>query len=413
MQIKDIHLPSNIEKALKEQSIFALTDIQQKAIPLIQKGEDVVGISQTGTGKTLAFLIPIIQKLDVNNLSTQALIVVPTRELAVQIKKEGQKLCKYNKGIHFLAIYGGADINQQIFAFKKKPQVVIGTAGRLLDHIRRHTLKLNELKFLVLDEADEMFNMGFRKDIIKIIEKAPQTRQTLLFSATMNDEVLDLSKNYMLEPKNIEIGKKNESLKNITQTYFLVPKDKKKKALHSLFIELERAKTLIFCNTKKMVGGVQSYLEKMGYPVLVLHGDMPQSQRNQVMQTFRGTRSDILITTDVAARGIDVKNIKSVINFDLPPNKEQYLHRMGRTGRAGEDGNVFTILDSKEQETKLLEVVKSTNSKISLGFLQLKNLDEEKSKTSKSSQGFSKPVARHNTKRKRSPFLAKNKKLKH
>ena len=411
MQIKDLHLSSDIENALKEQAIFTATEIQQKAIPIIQSGADVVGISQTGTGKTLAFLIPIIQKLDAKSASTQALIIVPTRELAVQIKKEGQKLCKYKKGIHFLAVYGGADINQQIFAFKKKPQVVIGTAGRILDHIRRHTLKLNDLKFLVLDEADEMFNMGFRKDIIKIIEKAPQTRQTLLFSATMNDEVLDLSKNYMIEPKNIEIGRKNESLKNITQTYFLVPKDKKKKALHSLLIELERAKTLIFCNTKKMVGGVQSYLEKMGYMVLVLHGDMPQSQRNQVMQTFRGTRADILITTDVAARGIDVKNIKSVINFDLPPNKEQYLHRMGRTGRAGEDGNVFTILDSKEQENKLLEMVKSTNSQISLGFLQLTNLNEEKAKTSRASQNFAKPIiARRNIKRKKSPFAQKNKK---
>lgn len=378
MSFTEMNLITELKQALKQKKFLKPTEIQEKSIPIILKGEDVVGLSQTGTGKTLAFVLPILQKIDKEDSSIQAIILCPTRELAQQIRQEIKQYSTNLKYIRSVAVYGGADIKQQIFSLKRRPNIVIGTPGRVIDHIKRHTLKLQNVKTLVLDEADEMFNMGFRKDIITIIEKTPESRQTLLFSATMNDEVADLSYQYMKEPKTIKVGTQNTTLNTISQTYFLVPKDKKKKALHSLLRELERGRTLIFCNTKSMVGMVQSYMEKMGYRPAVLHGDMPQSQRTRVMNEYKSGKVEILITTDVAARGIDVNDIMHVVNFDLPQNLENYIHRIGRTGRAGKQGYAWTILNSDDQEKKLKQIEKMIKSKITLKRLQLENIDEIK-----------------------------------
>lgn len=377
MTFNEFNIDENLKTMLKNRGFTQPTEIQEKAIPLMLDGHDVVGLSQTGTGKTLAFVLPILQNLDENETGVQALVLAPTRELAQQTKKEVQIESAGKKFVKSVAVYGGADINQQIFALKKRPQVVVGTPGRVLDHLRRHTLKLKNLKFFVLDEADEMFNMGFRADILKIMEKLPENHQTFLFSATMNDEVLDLAKNFMKNPKQILVGAKNSTTDTITQTYFLVPKDKKKKAFHALLSEIESGKTLVFCNTKKMVGIVQSYIEKFGFKIAVLHGDMPQSQRNEVMKGFKSGKYQILVTTDVASRGIDAPGILNVVNFDFPENLENYVHRIGRCGRAGNRGFAYSILNSPEQEKKLFEVAKKLKCKINLGFVKLSNLDED------------------------------------
>lgn len=376
MKFSELNLSSELLKMLEERNFVETTQIQEKAIPLLLDGKDVVGLSQTGTGKTLAFSLPILEKIDEDEEGLLCLVLCPTRELASQIKKEFHLSSKYKKFIKSVAVYGGADIKQQIFDLKKKPQIVVGTPGRILDHIKRHTLKLKTVKMLVLDEADEMFNMGFRKDILEILKHVPGNRQTMLFSATMNDEVLVLSKDYMNEPVSITVGEKNSTLDTISQTYFLVPKDKKKKALHSLLSDLPAGKTLIFCNTKNMVGVVQSYLEKMRFKVAVLHGDMPQSQRNQVMKNFKAGKIDILVTTDVAARGIDVEKVLHVVNFDLPQNLEYYVHRIGRCGRAGNKGFAWTILNSKDQEKKIFDLKKKLKCEIKLSFLKLSNIEE-------------------------------------
>ena len=280
----DLSLSAKMLDTLAERNFNTPTEIQVQAIPLLKQNKDLIGLSQTGTGKTFAFLIPLIEKIEPDNNNLQALILCPTRELCLQITKEAKMLAQNFKHIRVVAVYGGADINGQIFALKRKANIIVGTPGRVLDHIRRHTIKLLNINTVVLDEADEMLNMGFRKDIETILAKTPESRQTVCFSATMNDEIMGLIKTHMKEPEQIKIGKTNTALSNIEQTYFVVPKDKKKKALHSLLCEIPEGKTLIFCNTKKMVGGVQSYLEKMGYQVSVLHGDMQQSLRTKIMR---------------------------------------------------------------------------------------------------------------------------------
>lgn len=398
MEFREMNLIEPIQKVLKQKKFAKPTEIQEKAIPVIMEGKDVVGLSQTGTGKTLAFVLPILQKIDKDDQSIQAIILCPTRELVLQIRQEIKEYSVNLKHIRSVAVYGGADIKQQIFSLKRRPNIVIGTPGRIIDHLKRHTLKLQNVKTLVLDEADEMFNMGFRKDIITIIGKTPTDRQTLLFSATMNDEVMDISSSYMIAPQTIKVGTQNTTLDTITQTYFLVPKDKKKKALHSLLRELERGRTLIFCNTKSMVGMVQSYLEKMGYRPAVLHGDMPQSQRTRVMNEYKSGKVDILITTDVSARGIDVQDIMHVVNFDLPQNLENYIHRIGRTGRAGKQGYAWTILNSEDQQQKLKQIEKMTKSKIKLQRLQLDNIDEIKPENKFEGRDNRRSFSRKNTK---------------
>ena len=360
---ENLAIDSSLVSNLHSMGFDAPTEIQSQAIPLLNQKKDLVGLSQTGTGKTLAFLLPIINSMQDESYA-QALVLCPTRELAEQILLEARKVTPKHNPTKAVAIFGGADIARQIYALKRGANLVIGTPGRILDHIKRKTLKLGLLSSIVLDEADEMLNMGFRPDIEEILSATPNERQTIMFSATMSPDIMALTKKYMRAPTTITVGTPNSTISNINQSYFICPKDKKKRTLHALLQVLPRGKTLIFCNTKKMVDSVQVYLQKMGYMALALHGDMPQPVRRRVMNEYKSDLNSILITTDIAARGIDVKDIISVINFDLPQNNEYYIHRVGRTGRAGKNGNAYTLLNSPEQVVALKEIEKKTKSRI-------------------------------------------------
>ena len=366
-------LDNNILRAIADQGFSEPSVIQSKAIPIILSGVDVVGLSQTGTGKTLAFIAPMLQKMTMDSY-LQAIVLCPTRELAQQILVEVRKFATYLPHVRAVAVYGGADIQRQIYALKRGANIVIGTPGRVIDHINRHTMRLDNVHFAVLDEADEMLNMGFRADMEQILSNTPKNRQTIMFSATMSNDIRALANKFMRNAVEIKVGEQNTTISTVKQTYFITPKDKKKRALHALLMELPRGKTLVFCNTKTMVDGVQSYLQKMGYDALALHGDMPQPVRKRVLQEYRDNNGGIMVTTDIAARGIDVQDILHVVNFDLPQNKEYYIHRVGRTGRAGKTGNAWTLLNTPAQVDDLRQIEKSTKSTILQGNLSLDGL---------------------------------------
>ena len=364
-----------ILQAIEEQGFEKPSTIQTKAIPEVLGGRDVLGLSQTGTGKTLAFVAPIIQNMDEDRYP-QAIVLCPTRELAQQILLEVRKFAKHLPHIRAVAVYGGADMQRQIYSLKRGANIIVGTPGRVIDHINRRTIKLDGIKYVVLDEADEMLNMGFRQDMEEILSKTPIERQTTMFSATMSKDIKALVGKFMRVPTEIQVGEQNATISTIKQTFFVTPKDKKKRALHSLLLELPRGKTIIFCNTKTMVDGVQAYLNKKGYEVSAIHGDMPQPVRKRVLNEYKQGLSDILVTTDVSARGIDVQDIMHVINFDLPQNKEYYVHRVGRTGRAGKAGNAWTLLNTRDQIKDLQEIEKATKSTITQGTLSLDGIAE-------------------------------------
>ena len=360
---ENLKLEPQIVASLHSVGFDSPTEIQERAIPALLNKSDLVGLSQTGTGKTLAFLLPIIQDMQ-DETYPQALVLCPTRELAEQILLEARKITPKSNPTRALAIFGGVDMQRQIYALKRGANLIIGTPGRVLDHIKRKTLKLGLIRTIVLDEADEMLNMGFRADIESILSFTPTDRQTIMFSATMSPDIMSLTRKYMHSPKTIQVGTPNSTISSIKQSYLICPKDKKKRTLNSLLRVLPRGRTLVFCNTKKMVDSVQLYLNKQGFSCLALHGDMPQPVRRRVMNEYKLTPGSILVTTDVAARGIDVADIISVINFDLPQNNEYYIHRVGRTGRAGKNGNAYTLLNSPDQVTALHEIEKKTKSKI-------------------------------------------------
>ncbi len=366
---KNLGLKPEVLRAIENQGFSTPTEIQQKTIPLSLEGQDLVGLSYTGSGKTLAYVAPILSKIT-EDRSVQALIMCPTRELAEQILLEVRKYAQYLPYVKATAVFGGTDMQRQIYSLKRGANVVIGTPGRIKDHISRRTLKLGEVKFVVLDEADEMLNMGFRPDMEYILGLTPQERQTLMFSATMSPDILSITKKFMQKPTKVTVGIENATISTVKQTYYIVPKEKKKRALSLLLTELPRGRTIVFCNTKVMVDGVQLYLNKLGYNALALHGDMPQSVRRRTLREFKQDEGRLIVTTDVAARGIDVQDILHVINFDLPQNKEYYVHRVGRTGRAGKSGFAWTLLNTKEQIKDLNEIEKKTNSKILLGTLE-------------------------------------------
>lgn len=373
---KDLGLSEHIVNVLYSLDFTTPTEVQARAIPLIIEGKDVVGLSQTGTGKTFAFALPMIEATEPAKY-VQSLVLCPTRELAEQILSEVKKITSKIEGVRAVAVYGGADMQRQIYNLKRGANIVIGTPGRVLDHIKRKTLKLGLINRVVLDEADEMLNMGFRADIEEILRNTPTERQTIMFSATMSKDILALTKKYMLTPTTLQIGSPNTTIASVKQSYFVCQKDKKKRALHALLSELPRGRTIIFCNTKKMVDSVQLYLKKMGFMALALHGDMPQSVRKRVMNEYKEELNNLLVTTDVAARGIDVKDIMHVINFDLPQNNEYYIHRVGRTGRAGKTGNAYTLLNTPEQIEEIREIEKKTNSRITASTLALNGFATE------------------------------------
>lgn len=363
LKFEEMNLSYDIVRAVKDMGFEEATPIQSQAISVIMEGKDIIGQSQTGTGKTAAFGLPCLEMLDPDNKGLQALILCPTRELAIQVSEEFRKFLKYKENIKVLPIYGGQPIDRQITALKKGVQVIIGTPGRVMDHMRRHTIKMNSVKYVVLDEADEMLDMGFRDDIETIMLKVPEERQTVMFSATMSQDILDLSRRYMTNPEYIKITRKELTVPSIEQAYFDVKEKTKPDALCRIIDMYNPKLSIVFCNTKKRVDEVVEQLQGRGYFAEALHGDLKQPQRDKVMQKFRNGTIEILVATDVAARGIDVDDVDIVFNYDVPQDDEYYVHRIGRTGRAGRSGKAFTFCVGKEIY-KLRDIMRYTNTKI-------------------------------------------------
>jgi len=365
LSFKDLNLSNEVQKAITDMGFEEATPIQSQSISHILDGKDLIGQAQTGTGKTCAFGIPAIEMIQPEIESIQVLVLCPTRELAIQSSEELKNLIKYKDGIRILPVYGGQPIDRQIMALKKRPQIIIGTPGRVMDHMRRRTLKLENLKMIVLDEADEMLNMGFREDIDTILEKVPGERQTILFSATMSKEILDITKKYQKNPIHIKVTHKELTVSNIEQYYLEVKEAAKLEVLARLIDTNEFKLSLVFCNTKRKVDELKTSLQSRGFAAEALHGDMRQEQRDKVMTMFRKGNIDILIATDVAARGIDVDDVEAVFNYDLPNDEEYYVHRIGRTGRAGRAGKAYTFIAGREIY-KLKDIQRYTKSNISL-----------------------------------------------
>jgi len=363
----DFEISDEIKRAVADMGFTTPTHIQVQGIPAVLSGRDVIGHSQTGTGKTAAFGIPAIERMDTPKKGkTQVLILCPTRELAQQVAAQMRTFAKYKKGIGIVCVYGGQNIELQFAALRKGCDIVIGTPGRIMDHLRRKTLKLADLKLIILDEADEMLNMGFREDIETVLKKVPDERQTLLFSATMSPEIMAITKNYQTEPVLIKVAKQNMVLPNIKQYLYDIPRGTKLEVLCRLIDYYNPKRSMIFCNTKKMVDELADKLRNRGYFAETLHGDMKQHARNAVMDSFKRGRVDILIATDVAARGLDIDHVEYVINFDLPADMEFYVHRIGRTGRAGRSGTSLTLITGNKDFGAVKQLEKFTKQTLEL-----------------------------------------------
>jgi ATP-dependent RNA helicase DeaD len=343
----DFGLEARILKAVTELGFEEPTPIQLKAIPVALEGRDLIGQAQTGTGKTAAFGLPIIQRINGTSDKLSALILTPTRELAIQVAEEIGKLSRY-KGVRTLPIYGGQEIGRQIRALKKHPHIVVGTPGRLLDHINRKTIRLDDVSVVVLDEADEMLDMGFLEDIQTILGQLPEDRQTMLFSATMPPNIQKLAEQFLRDPEHVSVVPKQVTVPQIAQAYFEVPERQKFETLSRLLDMESPELAIVFGRTKRRVDELSEALQKRGYSADGLHGDLSQNQRDAVMRKFRDGSIDVLVATDVAARGLDVSGVTHVINFDLPQDPESYVHRIGRTGRAGREGVAWTFVTPRE-----------------------------------------------------------------
>ena len=379
LKFEDLNLSPWIMRAVTDMGFEEATPIQSQAIPIIKNGHDMIGQSQTGTGKTASFGIPCLEMIDPEDRKLQSLILCPTRELAIQVSEEFRKLLKFKDNIRVLPIYGGQPIDRQILALKKGAQVIIGTPGRVMDHMRRRTLKMETVKQVILDEADEMLDMGFREDIEFILTKTPDERQTIMFSATMSDEVLSLAKKFMNNPEYLKISRKELTVPKIEQVYFDVKEKDKLEALCRLIDVYDPKLSIVFCNTKKRVDDLVEQLLGRGYFADGLHGDLKQAQRDRVMQKFRSGAIELLVATDVAARGIDVDDVDIVFNYDIPQDEEYYVHRIGRTGRAGRSGKAFTFCVGKDIY-KLRDIMTYAKTKISQQKLPTIS-DIEKTKT--------------------------------
>ena len=363
MLFSELNLKAEIVTALSEKGFTEPTEIQARCIPPIMEGKDIVGRSQTGSGKTFAFGLPAINRIDMSKEGVQALALCPTRELAMQVAEEIQKAVTHLPGCNVAAVYGGAGMESQIKALKTA-KIVVATPGRLMDHMKRRNLNPSTITYVVLDECDEMLDMGFRDDIEKILERVTSERQTVMFSATMPGPIRALAKTYMKELEFIELCAPNSTLTEIQQTYIKTEFGRKLPALIQLFKNYPVRSAVVFCNTKRMTEEVCIQLKKNDIHALMLNGDMQQSARKKVMDDIKSHKANLLVATDVAARGIDIDDINYVVNFDLPGDVEYYIHRIGRTGRAGKSGNAVTIIDSREDMIMLNYYMKESNSNI-------------------------------------------------
>lgn len=349
IKYSESNIDTRIIKAVTEMGFDIMTPIQSQAIPVMIEGRDVIGQAQTGTGKTAAFGIPVLQSVNPKERSVQAVILCPTRELAIQAANEMRRFSKYMQQIKIVPVYGGADISAQIKLIRSGAQIVVGTPGRVMDHMRRHTLKMENVKVVVLDEADEMLNMGFREDMETILKEMPAEHQTALFSATMPRPILDITHMYQKpDAVQIRVAAKELTIPLVTQYYYTVKGKYKAEAVKRLLQANNITRSIVFCNTKKMVDDLVSELKHYGYNSEGLHGDLSQKQRDMVMKHFRGGHTQVLVATDVAARGIDVDDLEAVVNYDIPQDIEYYVHRIGRTGRAGKEGVAFTLVTRQD-----------------------------------------------------------------
>ena len=354
---EEMDLSKEVLRAIKDMGFTTPSTVQAKTIPLMMSGADVNAIAPTGTGKTCAFGIPMLEYVQLNEPEVQEVVLAPTRELALQIGDELTKLAKYIKGCRIAVLYGGQPIPKQLAALKRKPQILVATPGRLLDHMNRGNVHLNAVHTMVLDEADEMLNMGFVKDVTRIIEATPDERQMVLFSATTNQDVLTIAWKYQHDPIEVTVEATKQDRPQIAQ--YVISTEQNKKIDHLLYL-LDAdvyQRVMIFCNTKFMTDRLTERLKKEGYQAECIHGDVKQSQRNVVMNDFRRGKFPILIATDVAASGIDVDDVEAVINFDLPAENEYYLHRIGRTGRAHKHGVSFSLVTFQES-VRMDEILK-------------------------------------------------------
>ena len=349
MKFKDAaDLSPEILKAVEAMGFSEMTPVQQQTLPLMMEGRDVIAIAPTGTGKTCAFGIPMLEYVNLKDSRVQELVLAPTRELSLQITEELKALSRFIPGVRIACLYGGQPIAKQISQLNKNPQIVVATPGRLLDHMNRGNIRLNAVHTMVLDEADEMLNMGFVKDVTKIIEATPNDRELVLFSATTNQDVMTIAWKYQNEPVEVRIEATKENRPQITQYVIETTREEKYENLLYLLDSDAYQRVMVFINTKDMTQRICKRLKDAGYPADCLHGDMRQSARNDVMGKFRRGKFQILLATDVAARGIDVDDVEAVINYDLPNENEYYLHRIGRTGRAKRQGVAFTLLTYTE-----------------------------------------------------------------
>lgn len=363
VKFEDLQLDDRILRAVADMGFEEASPIQAKSIPVQLEGVDMIGQAQTGTGKTAAFGIPLLQKIDPKNKKLQAVALCPTRELAIQVAEEIRSLAKYMHGIKVLPIYGGQDIVRQIKGLKDGTQIIIGTPGRVMDHMRRKTVKFDQVHTVIMDEADEMLNMGFLEDMETILSQLPTARQTIMFSATMPPEIQKIAESFQKDPQVIRVVKKELTVPKVTQYYYEV-KPRTKVEVMCRLLDLYAPKlSVAFCNTKKQVDELVDELQGRGYFAEGLHGDLKQIQRDRVMNSFRNGRTEILVATDVAARGIDVDDVEAVFNYDIPQDDEYYVHRIGRTGRAGRTGIAFSFVVGREVY-KLRDIQRYCKTKI-------------------------------------------------
>lgn len=362
----ELNISCEVMKAVEEMGYENATDIQAQSIPCILEGKDVLGRSNTGTGKTAAFGIPAIEKVCIGGKNPNALIICPTRELVTQVATELRKFSKYKEGVKIVPIYGGQPIDRQIQLLKRGCGIVVGTPGRIMDHLNRRTLRLTNTNMVILDEADEMLNMGFKEDIEEILSSMPaeNEHQTILFSATWPEAIQKIAKQFQKNPVTVEIKSAQRTIDTVEQIYYDVPRGKKANALRVLLNHYDPDLCMIFCNTKKMVDELSNELNNNDIKAISLHGDMKQEFRTRVMEQFRTGKHPILIATDVAARGIDVDDIDLVVNFDIPQDNEYYIHRVGRTGRAGKKGVAITLVSGGKQRAGIRDIIRYTKTNV-------------------------------------------------
>ena len=358
MQFEQTALSREMQRAIQDMGFTEMTEVQEKTIPEMMEGKDVIAKAPTGTGKTCAFGVPIIERIDGESDALQCLILAPTRELTSQITEDMRAMAKYKEGLRIVSVYGGQSMQRQLEHLKKKPQIIVATPGRLMDHYKRHTISFDKVQTVVLDEADRMLDMGFFDDVTKIIEKVKNRRNLGLFSATISQEVMTVSWMYQRDEVEITVPADTDNRPDITQYSITCPPLEKIEMTSRLIRTLRLERTIVFCNTKVMCQRLRDDLVRMGLDADCIHGDIPQQKREKTMRTFKDGKLPILIATDVASRGIDVDDVDCVINYDVPEENEYYIHRIGRTGRAKKKGIAVSILGTFPEQAKLAEIAK-------------------------------------------------------